>query len=138
MMVSTKGRYALRVMLDLAQRSKEGFISLKDISARQNVSMKYLESIVSVLNKAGFVQSSRGKDGGYKLTKTPSDYTVNQILTLTEGSLAPVSCLENCSDETCSHADMCLTLPMWHQLDSIINNYLEGITLEDLISGKLE
>ena len=137
MMISTKGRYALRVMIDLAQHSDEEYISLKGIASRQEVSAKYLETIVSVLNRAGLLRSYRGKEGGYKLAKKPEEYTVFEILRATEGSLAPVSCLENNSDITCSRAYSCYTLPMWKKLDDIVNDYLDKVTLKDLISGEV-
>lgn len=133
MMISTKGRYALRVMIDLAQSGNENYVSLKDVATRQNISMKYLEMIVSMLNKGKMVQSLRGKAGGYKLVKLPSEYTVGEILKLTEGTLAPVMCLEE-NAETCERAEDCMTLPLWQKLDSVINEYLNSITLEDVIN----
>ena len=137
MMISTKGRYALRVMIDLARQNKDEFISLKGISERQQISMKYLEAIVAVLNKAGFLQSLRGKDGGYKLAKSPEEYTIGSVLKLTEGSLAPVACLEGGCDMVCQSADGCITLPLWQKLDGIIDSYLESVTLQDLLEGKV-
>ncbi len=134
MMISTKGRYALRVMIDLAENSEQGYISLKDVAGRQDISMKYLELIVSILNKGGFVSSLRGKSGGYKLTKKPEEYTVGSILKLTEGTLAPVYCLEE-GTESCNRAENCITLPLWKKLDSMIDEYLESVTLQDLIDG---
>lgn len=136
MMISTKGRYALRVMIDLAQNGNENYVSLKDVAQRQNISMKYLEMIVSNLNKAHLVKSLRGKSGGYKLTKTSSEYTIGEILKSTEGSLAPVMCLEENAD-ICERAGNCITLPLWQKLDSVINDYLDSVTLEDLINGKV-
>ena len=135
MMISTKGRYALRVMIDLARNDADEFVSLKGISERQHISMKYLEAIVAVLNKSGFLQSLRGKDGGYKLSKMPCEYTIGSILKLCEGSLAPVACLEGGCDTVCQSADGCITLPLWQKLDGIIDGYLESITLEDLLKG---
>ncbi len=134
MKVSTKGRYALRVMIDLAQHRDEGFISLKEIAARQEISMKYLEMIVGILNRADYVQSLRGKSGGYRLSKNSGEYTIGAILKLTEGSMAPVSCLENGAD-ICKRAEECITLPLWKGLDKVIDDYLESISLEDLIYG---
>lgn len=131
MMISTKGRYALRVMIDLAQHD-EGYISLKDVAERQDISMKYLEMIVSILNKGKMLNSQRGKAGGYKLAKTPSEYTIGSILRLTEGTLAPVMCLEE-NAEICQRAGECLTLPLWQKLDSVINEYLDSVTLEDIV-----
>lgn len=134
MKVSTKGRYALRVMIDLAQHRDEEFISLKEIAARQEISMKYLEMIVGILNRADYVQSLRGKSGGYRLSKNSGEYTIGAILKLTEGSMAPVSCLENGAD-ICKRAEECITLPLWKGLDKVIDDYLESISLEDLIYG---
>lgn len=136
MMISTKGRYALRVMLDLAEHGKENYVSLKDVAQRQNISMKYLEMIVSVLNKGNMVKSQRGKAGGYQLSKMPSEYTVGEIIKLTEKTLAPVMCLEENAD-TCQRAGECMTLPLWKKLDSMINNYLNSVTLEDLIQKNI-
>ena len=130
MMVSTKGRYALRIMVSLAQRMDEGRISLAEISKQQGISLKYMETIISVLAKAGYVSGSRGKGGGYVLTREPQEYTVGSILELTEGSLAPVACL-GCKTD-CQRADSCPTLPMWIKLDQIIHDYLESVTLADL------
>ena len=137
MRVSTKGRYALRVMIDLAQHQGDGCVSLKGIAERQDVSVKYLETIVSILNKGGLVVSYRGKEGGYKLSRTPEEYNVNEILTLTEGSLAPVVCLENSGGSRCERAYGCITLPMWKKLDDVISGYLGKITLKDLIDGNV-
>lgn len=131
MMISTKGRYALRVMLDLAQQPAGEYISLKSISQRQAVSMKYMEAIVATLNKAGMVESLRGKKGGYRLTRSADKYTVGEILKLTEGSLAPVTCLE-CGNP-CQRAESCITRPMWLELDKLIDDYLESKTLADLL-----
>ena len=136
MMVSTNGRYALRIMLDLAQHAGEGYISLKEIAGRQDISIKYLEAIVSILNKAGFVHSMRGKDGGYQLSRAPSAYPVSEILALTEGSLAPVVCMD-CGQNVCRRADVCLTLPMWKRLDALIDGYLKSVTLSDLLEGRI-
>ncbi|MDY5577102.1 MAG: Rrf2 family transcriptional regulator [Lachnospiraceae bacterium] len=132
MKVSTKGRYALRVMIDLAQHQGDGFISLKEVAQRQGISMKYLEMIVGILNRAGFVTSLRGKSGGYMLARDAKEYTVGAILKLTEGSMAPVSCLENGSI-TCDRAEACVTLPLWKGLDNVIDRYLESITLQDMV-----
>ena len=135
MKISTKGRYGLRVMLDLAVYGEEKFVSLTDVAQRQDVSLKYLESIISSLKSTGLVQSTRGKSGGYKLTKSPAEYTVGEILKSAEGDLAPVSCLT--SGEPCPHADECLSLPTWEGLDKVIDNYLENITLEQVINKKV-
>ena len=134
MMVSTKGRYALTVMVDLAKNAVDGYVSLADIAERENLSMKYLESIISMLNKGGMLESLRGKNGGYKLARDPSEYTINEIHLLTEGTLAPVNCIMQEGVE-CEKAATCSTLPLWAGLDGVIENYLSGITLEDVMSG---
>lgn len=133
--VTTRGRYALRVMLDLAQHPEDGYISLKTIAERQNISMKYLEAIVGALKKAGLVDSSRGKEGGYALLRAPEDYPVGEILRCTEDSLAPVACIREGSVE-CAQAAGCLTLPMWRELDELTNSYLDTVTLRDLLTGE--
>lgn len=134
MNVTSKGRYALRVMLDLAQHQDEGYISLKTIADRQQVSMKYLEIIVSSLKKAQLVDSVRGKEGGYRLLKAPEEYRVGDILRCTEDNLAPVSCIKSGSVH-CERAGECMTVPMWMELDEKINEYLDTVTLEDIITG---
>lgn len=134
MMVSSKGRYALTVMVDLARHQGEDFVSLADIADREHLSMKYLESIISVLNKGGMLRSARGKNGGYKLARDPGEYNISEILLLTEGSLAPVNCIMQ-DGVQCDKAASCSTLPLWAGLDKVIDNYLGGITLEDIISG---
>lgn len=131
MMISTKGRYALRVMVDLTEHNTDAYIPLKDIAERQEISQKYLESIMTVLSKAGFVDALHGKGGGYRLSRSPNEYTVGSVIKLTEGTLAPVACLEN-GHNKCDRAAKCGTLPMWTELDRLINNYLEGITVGDL------
>ena len=130
MKISTKGRYALRIMLDLSLNNNGNFISLKDISIRQEVSMKYLEQIISMLNKAGYLETARGNAGGYKLAKKPSEYTVGDILRATEGDLAPIYCLSN--KEECTRKENCKTRIFWKGLDDVINNYVDSVTLEDL------
>ena len=136
MMISTKGRYALRVMVALASDDSGKYIPLKDIACDQNISEKYLESIIKVLVKNRMVIGLRGKGGGYKLSAESSSYTIGSILKLTEGSLAPVACLKPGSIQ-CDRADDCPTLPVWRELDRIVDKYLEGITLEDLANGKI-
>lgn len=133
MRISTKGRYALRIMIDLAQQQKDKFISIQEISLRQDISVKYLEAIIGILTRAGFLISSRGKNGGYKLNKEPKDYTTGSILKLTEGSLYPVACLET-QTNVCPRSDCCQTFEFWKGLNKVINNYVEGITIEDLLS----
>ena len=131
MMVSTKGRYALRVMLDLSEHQTGAYIPLKSIAKRQGISQKYLESIMSILSKSGFVDALHGKGGGYKLSRAPTEYTVGSVLQLVEGTLSPVACLEN-DHNLCNRAANCKTLPMWTELDRLIHDYLEGITVGDL------
>lgn len=132
MKISTKGRYALRMLLDLAEHKDDGFISLKDIAARQDISKKYLEQIIPVLNRAEILLANRGFQGGYKLAKAPEEYTVGDILRLTEGSIAPVACLDRHPNE-CPRADSCQTLFVWEGLYDVIRNYLDNITLQDII-----
>lgn len=124
-------------MLDLAQHENEGYVSLKKISERQSISMKYLEAIVALLNKCGMVESLRGKEGGYRLVKEPEAYTAGSIVRCAEGSLVPVACLE-CEVNTCKNAGHCLTLPMWKRLDGLIGGYLDSVTLRDLLNGDVE
>lgn len=136
MIVSTKGRYALRVMVNLARRPAEEFVPLKEIAEAESISQKYLEAIMSVLSKAGFVDAVQGKGGGYRLNRPASAYTVGSILKLTEGSLAAVSCTTQGSS-ACSRSTCCDTLPMWQKLDRLIQDFFDGITLEDLLSDNL-
>lgn len=132
MKISTKGRYALRMMVDLAEHKENGFIALKDIAKRQNVSKKYLEQIVPVLNGAGLLTTNRGNKGGYKLSKEPSEYTVGEILRITEGNVAPVSCLE-AEVNACERKDCCQTLFVWEGLYKAVNDYLDSITVQDIL-----
>lgn len=133
MKVSTKGRYALRLMLDLALNSTGEQITIKSIAARQDISDKYLEQIISLLNRAGYVKSVRGAQGGYKLTKDPSEYTVGMIIRLTEGSLAPVDCLEENTND-CKRSSACVTREVWQELYDAINSVIDRITLQDLVN----
>lgn len=133
MLISTKGRYALRVMIDLAEHQTDDFIALRDVAQRQEISDKYLESIIRMLVKAKMLESLRGKGGGYKLRFPPERYTVGSILRLTEESLAPVACLEPGAD-ACPKAAQCRTLPLWQGLDKVISEYLDGITIADLMA----
>ena len=133
MKFSTKSRYALRLMAELARYAPGTTVSLKEISERQNLSLKYLEQIVTPLARVGLVKSERGSQGGYRLTKTPGEYTVGNILRLTEGSLAPVACLGQNPVE-CPRMVECRTLPMWRKLNTMINDYFDGITLADLVN----
>lgn len=137
MKISTKGRYALRMLLDLAEQEHNGYIALKDIAKRQNISKKYLEQIVPVLNKSNMLLTNRGFQGGYKLAKAPDAYTVGEILRLTEGSLAPVACLDHTPIE-CERCHDCSTLPVWQGLNRVIQEYLDGITLQDILDQERE
>lgn len=133
MLVSTKGRYALRVMLELAQSQPDAYMPLPLIAQRQGISEKYLESIIAILSRAGLVEGLRGKGGGYRLTRSSANYSVGEILRLTEGSLAPVTCLEG-AENPCPRAGECTTLPMWQKLDDLISTYLDSVSLSDLLS----
>ena len=135
MNVTSKGRYALRIMIDLAQHRDEGYISLKTISDRTQLSMKYLEMIVGNLKKAELVDSTRGKEGGYKLNKTPGEYSIGEILRCIEDNLAPVACIKE-GEIQCDRSGACLTVPMWKELDDITNAYLDTVSLEDLLTGE--
>ena len=133
MIVSTKGRYALRVMVSFAQRGGEEYIPLKEIAEAEGISQKYLESIMTTLSKAGFVDAVHGKGGGYRLNRTPEEYTVGSILKLTEGSLSAVSCTSQ-GAAACSRSQCCNALPMWEKLDRMIDEFFEGITIGDLLN----
>ena len=132
MKISTKGRYAVRVMLDLALHNTGECIKVKDIASRQGISEKYLEQIIAVLNRAGYVNSVRGAQGGYRIAKDPSEYTVGMILRLTEGSMAPVACLDEGAPE-CDRCDTCETLEVWKELYAAINNVIDNVTIADLV-----
>ena len=133
MKISTKGRYALRLMLDLASNDSGTPIRLKDVAKRQGISEKYLEQIISILNKAGFVRSVRGPQGGYSLSRTPADYTVGMILRLTEGSLCPVDCAAE-ENGSCDREDVCVTRMLWKKLDDAISSVVDHVSLEELLS----
>lgn len=132
MLVSTRGRYAIRVMIDLAEHRHGNFIPMKEIADRQEVSLKYMTKIMQALTKSGLLDGQHGKGGGYKLNREPADYRVGDILRLTEGTLAPVACLDEI-DCRCDRSAECRTRPMWNELDRIINEYLDGITIADLM-----
>ena len=134
MKISTKGRYSLRMLVDLAEHKDDGFVSLKDISERQGISKKYLEQIVTLLNRPDILRANRGNKGGYMLAKEPEQYTVGQILRITEGGLAPVSCLEDEANH-CERRAYCKTLPVWQGLAKAINTYLDNITLRDILNA---
>ena len=147
MKISTKGRYAMRLLIDLYENQGDGFVALKDIAARQDISKKYLEQIVPALTGDGILKTSRGFQGGYRLAREtggvpplagePEDIPVGDILRLTEGSLAPVACLDSKSNE-CPRCADCLTLPLWQGLERVINEYLDGVSLRDVIDGNIK
>ena len=130
-MISTKGRYALQVLLDLAAHESDGYVSLKSIAERQNISLKYLESIAAMLTRGGLLVSQRGKDGGYRLSRSADDINAFEVIHLAEGSIAPVACLAD--ESQCKLASACLTLPMWKHMDDMIEGYLSGITIGALL-----
>lgn len=133
MKISTKGRYAIRLMIDIAQHGADGEnVSIKDVSERQGISVKYLEQIVNMLNKAGYLRSRRGSQGGYRMSKKPSEYTVGDILRVTEGDMSPVACLEE-EENTCPRVTACPTLEFWQGLYKTINDYLDSTTIADLM-----
>ena len=134
MMISTKGRYAMRFLLDVAERQGDGFVPLKDVAARQEISEKYLEIVVKELVKGGLLDTLRGKGGGYRLNWPPEEYSVKDIIERMEGPLAPVACLEP-GQGTCPRRGGCRTLPLWQGLDKVISDYLSRFTLADLLSG---
>ncbi|MBQ8000890.1 MAG: Rrf2 family transcriptional regulator [Ruminococcus sp.] len=133
MLISTRGRYALRVLLDLAENQTDGYIPMKTVAQRQNLSLKYIERIMPVLSKNEYVVGVHGKGGGYRLAMKPENYRVGDILRLAEGDLAPVACL-GCDAKDCDRADICKTLPMWRDFHNMVNDYFDGITLADLLS----
>ena len=138
MKISTKGRYALRLMLDLAMNSAGQPVSLKDVAKRQEISDKYLEQIISVLNRAGYVRRVRGAQGGYLLRKAPEEYTVGMILRLTEGSLAPVPCIEEDNEVECDKREECVTVILWKKINDAVNSVVDHTTLQDLVDWQRE
>ena len=136
MLVSTKGRYALRIMTDLAQNDNGEYTVLMDIARRQGISEKYLESIVALLTKAGLMSGQRGRGGGYRLSRDPADVSIGEIIRASEGPISPVACLRS-GDMDCPKAEDCVTLPLWQELDRRMNDYLDSVTLADLIEGKV-
>lgn len=137
MLVSTRGRYALRVTEDLAEHKSDGYIPLKVISERQDISLKYLESIMTDLKTAGLITGIHGKGGGYKLVKEPKEYSVKEILSATETSIAPVACLSD-KVNTCKRKDCCKTLPIWETINRMIDDYFSSVTLEDIVTGNVK
>lgn len=135
-MISTKGRYAVRFMIDLAEQPADVPVPLEDVARRQAISKKYLETIVSFLVKAKLVKGSSGKGGGYRLIRKPAEYTVGEILKITEGTLATVACLDE-EAEVCPREDFCKTLPMWKKYDAMVHDFFYGITIEDLVNGNI-
>ncbi len=138
MRISTKGRYALRMLVDLAQHRNDGFIALKDIAERQNISKKYLEQIVPVLNKSNILRTNRGFQGGYMLAVSPDKITVGEILRLTEGSLSPLACIDDDNYIQCGRSEECSTLYVWQGLKKVVTEYLDGITLQDILDRQIE
>lgn len=136
MMISTKGRYALRILADLAKVSEGEYASVKEIADNQGISLKYLEAITAILLKAEFVESKRGRSGGYKLTRPASSYSLLSILKLTEGSLSPASCLDH-EEIICGRSEHCIAYPLWLKMASVLEDYLENVTLDDLLKGKI-
>ncbi|MGM9632444.1 MAG: RrF2 family transcriptional regulator [Eubacteriales bacterium] len=132
MMISTRGRYALRVIIDLAENNGEGYTAMKEVADRQGISLKYLERILPLLVKANMIEGIHGKGGGYRLTHAPEDYRIGDIIRLTEGNIISVSCLD-CKGEPCRRSAECRTLPMWKGLDCVVNGYLDSITVADLM-----
>lgn len=132
MLISSRGRYALRVMIDLAEHDDAAYIPMKEVALRQDISLKYLERILPILVSAKLVEGLHGKGGGYRLTRKPEDYRISEILRLTEGDLAPVACLE-CNAEKCKRTAECRTLPMWMELNRRVNEYLDSVTIADLM-----
>ena len=134
-MISTRGRYALRVIIDLAEQNSDDYIPLKDIVERQNISQKYVEGIMTQLSKNNLVEATHGKRGGYRLGKAPNEYTLGEILRVTEGSLAPVACLED-GAKPCERVKRCRTFPVWDKLNVMINDYLDSVTVADLMQAE--
>ena len=132
MMISTRGRYVLRVLIDLAEHYDGHYTAMKEVAQRQNISLKYLEKILPLLVKEGYIEGVHGKGGGYILTREPSEYRIGDILRLTEGNLAPVACLEQ-NATPCNRTAECRTLPMWNHLNKMINEYLDSVTIADLM-----
>lgn len=136
-MISTKGRYALRIMVDLSEQKQDVYTPLKDIAKRQEISIKYLESITKILTQANLLEGVRGKGGGYRLTRKPSEYNIGEIIELAEGTLAPVACLTNPQNQ-CNRSEYCKTLPVWTRFYDVLRNFFYNITLEDVLNGNFD
>jgi len=136
-MVSAKGRYALRIFIDLAQNQGDGYVALSEVSKRQDVSLKYLETIVATLVRGGLLRSQRGMSGGYRLSRDAKDISIYDIFNLTEGSLSPVACI-NCGENFCNRSEICYTKAMWANVDNLINNYFKTVSVQDLLEKDLE
>ena len=136
-MISTRGRYAIRLLADLAEHNSGAYIPLKEIADRQEISQKYIEKFIPTLTKAGLIEGQHGKGGGYRLTRAPEKYTILEILRLTEVDLAPVACLGH-ADNQCERAGSCLTLPMWQKLDTMIDEYLSSISIQNILDGTIQ
>ena len=136
-MVSAKGRYALRIFIDLAQNQGDGYVALSEVSKRQDVSLKYLETIVATLVRGGLLRSQRGMSGGYRLSRDAKEISIYDIFNLTEGSLSPVACI-NCGENFCNRSEICYTKEMWTNVDNLINNYFKSVSIQDLIDKDLE
>lgn len=136
-MVSAKGRYALRIFIDLAQNQGDGFVALSEVSKRQDVSLKYLETIVATLVRGGLLRSQRGMSGGYRLARDAKDISINEIFNITEGSLSPVACI-NCGENFCNRAGICYTKAMWTNVDNMLNNYFKSVSVQDLLDKNIE
>ena len=137
MMVSAKGRYALRIFIDLAQNQGDGFVALSEVSKRQDVSLKYLETIVATLVKGNLLRSQRGMSGGYRLSRDAREISIYEIFNLTEGSLSPVACI-NCGENFCNRSQVCKTKGMWTNIDNLLNNYLKSVSVQDLLDGNID
>lgn len=136
-MVSAKGRYALRIFIDLAQNQGEGFVALSEVSKRQDVSLKYLETIVATLVRGGLLRSQRGMSGGYRLARDAKDISIHEIFNITEGSLSPVACI-NCGENFCNRANVCYTKEMWTNVDNMLNNYFKSVSVQDLLDKNID
>ncbi len=136
-MVSAKGRYALRIFIDLAQNQGDGYVALSEVSKRQDVSLKYLETIVATLVRGGLLRSQRGMSGGYRLSRDAKEISIYDIFSLTEGSLSPVACI-NCGENFCNRSEICYTKSMWANVDNLINNYFKSVSIQDLLEKDLE